>query len=81
MMDRLARADQFRVREDRIAALEAMEREDKRKFGADRSRERPLRVNSKDATEHRESRNDDQRVDKNSRQNRNRLDVFQTQEE
>ena len=69
------------MREDRIAALEAMEKEDKRKFGADRSRERPLRVNSKDATEHRESRNDDQRVDKNSRQNRNRLDVFQTQEE
>ena len=67
MMGRLARADQFRVREDRIAILEAMEREDKRRYGEERPRERPLRINSKDAAAHKESRNDENRLDRDSR--------------
>ena len=67
MMGRLARADQFRVREDRIAMLEAMEREDKRRYGEEHSRERPLRINSKDAAAHKESRNDENRLDRDSR--------------
>ena len=37
----------FKERESRIAMLEAMEREDRRKFGS-RERERPLRSTSRD---------------------------------
>ena len=51
MMDRMAAGveNPFRERESRIAMLEAMEREDRRRFGS-RERERPLRSNSRDPT-------------------------------
>ena len=54
-MDRIAAStaavveNPFRERESRIARLEAMEREDRRRFGS-RDRERPLRSTSRDPT-------------------------------